>query len=201
LVDERIRSLNCLKVRLVGEGGKANTDVFLNDALYMAQSRNLNLVCVAPHAIPPVCKMFDYKKFIFEQKKKERDISLQIRQSAIEMHTVRMDNINIGENDMLRLVRKAEEYLSEGDEVKVVFRLKGRIRYENGNQPEMMLKKFIALIKGEFSIKSESKRDSDENNPTGPKEVYVILASKVKKGKKNAENENKKSSEQTPAPN
>src|SRR5207248_10066082 len=68
-INERIRAR---EVRLVGDTAQ-NTLMFTNDALALARQRGLDLVEVAPNAVPPVCKIMDYGKFKYEQTKKERD--------------------------------------------------------------------------------------------------------------------------------
>jgi len=170
-------------------------------ALKLATEKGLDLVCINKTTNPPVCKMFDFKKFIFEQKKREKEQQLRVRQATIEQHVIKIDNISIGENDLLRLVKTAEKFLKEGDEVRIVFRLRGRLRNENNlEQPNILLKKFIANIKDvEFTVRNEVKNEpkqeissdpKNKNSRPQPKELSLVLVSNVKKGSKNGKNEN-----------
>ena len=97
----------------------------------MAEDRGLDLVEIAPNARPPVCKIMDYGKFIFERDKKAREAKR--RQHRIETKEVKFSP-NIGDHDFATQVRRAEEFLTSGYHVKltIMFRMRELRRPENG---------------------------------------------------------------------
>lgn len=92
-------------------------------ALELARKNNLDLVEVAPTAVPPVCRMLDYGKFKYEQTKKERQS--RKAQKVIELREIRLSP-KIGEHDLEFKVRAVKELLSDGNKVKVTVRFRGR---------------------------------------------------------------------------
>ena len=84
-------------------------------------NRDLDLVLVAANAKPPVCKVMDYNKFKYEQKKKEREN----KQKTTVVKEMRLGP-RIGENDFQIKLKKCREFLSNGDRLKVSMRFRGR---------------------------------------------------------------------------
>lgn len=95
----------------------------LAEALSAARERDLDLVEVAPNAVPPVCRFLDYGKYKYDQAKRERGASKQ--QHHGELREVRF-KVKIGENDMSLKVRRAEGFLRAGDKVKMSVMFRGR---------------------------------------------------------------------------
>jgi len=93
------------------------------DALRMAETRGLDLVEVAPNADPPVCRMIDYGKFIYEKAKKEREA--RKAQKTVDVKEIRL-RPKIGDHDVDFKVRDARRWLAEGDKVKVRVVFRGR---------------------------------------------------------------------------
>jgi len=118
-VNERIRAR---EVRLVGDTGE-NTLMFTRDALALARQRGLDLVEVAPNAVPPVCKIMDYGKFKYEQTKKERDS--RKNRKVVVVKEVQFSPTT-DEHDVETLTRRAKRFLDEGDKVKLTVKFKGR---------------------------------------------------------------------------
>ena len=94
----------------------------LSEALTAARERDLDLVEVAPEAVPPVCRILDYGKYKYEQAKRDRAGK---HQHHGELREVRF-KVKIGEHDMNMKVRRAERFLKEGDKVKVSVMFRGR---------------------------------------------------------------------------
>ena len=94
-----------------------------DEALKIAEERELDLVMISPAAKPPVCKIMDYGKFRFEQAKREKEAKKN--QHVIEVKEIRMSP-PIGENDFLVKLRNGQKFLSEGDRLKVTVRFRGR---------------------------------------------------------------------------
>ena len=111
------------EVRLIGESGEQLGVVPVIEAQRMARERNLDLVEVAPTAVPPVCRLLDYGKFKYEQTKKERETKKHQRLSLLK--EVRLTP-KIDEHDLDFKSRAARKFLEGGDKVKVTVRFKGR---------------------------------------------------------------------------
>jgi translation initiation factor IF-3 len=92
------------------------------DALALARERDLDLVEVAPNSVPPVCRILDYGKYMYEQAKREKGTK---HQHHGELREVRF-KVKIGEHDMDLKLRRAEGFLREGDKVKVSVMFRGR---------------------------------------------------------------------------
>jgi translation initiation factor IF-3 len=95
----------------------------LNEALWLAEQLDLDLVEVAPNAKPPVCRLMDYGKYKYEQSVKAREA--RKKQTRTTIKELRM-KVRIGEHDFDITRRKAQDFLEEGDKVKVTVRFRGR---------------------------------------------------------------------------
>ena len=111
------------EVRLVGEKGEQLGVMPLIQARETARKHNLDLVEVAPTAVPPVCRLLDYGKYKYEQAKKER--GLRKSQKVSLLREVRL-RPKIGNHDFEAKVRMVKKLLGEGDRVKVAVRFRGR---------------------------------------------------------------------------
>ena len=92
-------------------------------ALKMADDEGYDLVLIAPTAEPPVCKIMDYKKYCFEQEKKEKEA--RKRQQVVEVKEIRL-SYRIDVHDFETKVKHAHRFLDEGNKVRVAMRFKGR---------------------------------------------------------------------------
>lgn len=97
----------------------------LNEALWLAEQLDLDLVEVAPGAKPPVCRLMDYGRYKYEQSVKEREA--RKKQTRTQIKELRM-RVRIGEHDYEITRRKAREFLQDHDKVKVTIRFRGRER-------------------------------------------------------------------------
>ena len=95
----------------------------LSEALAAARERDLDLVEVAPNAVPPVCRLLDYGKYMYDQAKRERTAAKQAHHGQVR--EVRF-KVKIGDQDMALKVRRAENFLREGDKVKLSVMFRGR---------------------------------------------------------------------------
>lgn len=119
-VNERIR---IREVRLIDEAGEQVGIIPTRDALEMARERGLDLVEVAPNAIPPVCRLMDYGKFRYEQSRKERES--RRNQHVVELKEVRI-RPKIDDHDLETKGRQAAKFLDAGDKVKLTVLFRGR---------------------------------------------------------------------------
>jgi len=93
------------------------------DAIKKAEEAGLDLVEIAPAAVPPVCRIIDYSKFKYEQEKKEKEA--RKKQKVVHIKEVRMGP-KIGEHDYKFKFRNLEDFLKRGDKVKVTMMFRGR---------------------------------------------------------------------------
>ncbi|NEN23193.1 translation initiation factor IF-3 [Cryomorpha ignava] len=124
-------------VRVVADDVPA--DVYPTDeAIKMAEDRNLDLVEIAPNADPPVCKIIDYSKFLYDQKKKQKE--LKSKQQKVVVKEIRFGP-NTDEHDFEFKLNHARKFLEEGSKVKAYVFFKGRtiVFKERG---ELLLLKF-----------------------------------------------------------
>jgi len=119
-VNERIR---IREVRLIDDAGEQVGIIATRDALEMARERGLDLVEVAPNAIPPVCRLMDYGKYRYEQSRKERES--RKNQHVVELKEVRI-RPKIDDHDLETKGRQAAKFLDAGDKVKLTVTFRGR---------------------------------------------------------------------------
>jgi translation initiation factor IF-3 len=109
-------------VRLVGDN--VETDVYpIEKARALAEELELDLVEISPNADPPVCKILDYKKFLYEKKKKEKEIKAKSQKTVIK--ELRFGP-NTDDHDFEFKAKHGEKFLEEGSKVKAYVHFKGR---------------------------------------------------------------------------
>lgn len=118
-VNEQIRSR---EVRIVGDDVESAV-VPTHKALQMAEQRGVDLVEISPNAVPPVCRLIDYSKFLYQQKKRQKE--LKAKQVKIEVKEIRFGP-QTDEHDYNFKLKHAKEFLSEGDKVKAYVFFRGR---------------------------------------------------------------------------
>ncbi len=107
----------------MGEKGEQLGIMPLEQAREIARKRNLDLVEVAPTAVPPVCRLLDYGKYKYEQAKKEREVRKAQKVSLLKEVRLRP---KISEHDFGAKLRSVKKLLEEGDKVKVTILFRGR---------------------------------------------------------------------------
>ena len=119
-INEEIRDK---EVRLISEDGEQLGIMSAEEALKIADEKNLDLVKIAPMAKPPVCKVMDYGKFRFEKAKKEKEA--RKNQKIIETKEIRL-SLNIDTHDFDTKINHAKKFIAEGNKLKVSIRFRGR---------------------------------------------------------------------------
>lgn len=158
------------KVRVVGDN-LPNPGVFPTlEAIKMAEAMDLDLVEISPNADPPVCKIIDYQKFIYQQKKKAKEIKANTQKITIK--EIRFGP-NTDEHDFQFKLKHAKSFLEEGSKVKAFVFFKGRsILF--ATQGEKLLLRFAYELdeygKAEQMPKLEGKR-------------MIMMLSPIKKSK------------------
>jgi len=140
----------------------------IQEALRIAQERDFDLVEVAPAAKPPVCRLLNYGKFMYEQTKKARQARRSKR--AVDIKEIRMQP-KIGAHDIAFKIKRIRKFLADGAKVRVRVRFRGRER----SYPEIgrnLLERVVAELEDVAVI---------EQTPTieeGARSVFVLLAPK-----------------------
>ena len=110
-------------VRLIAADGSNKGIVETRDALHQARVQHLDLIEVAPNADPPVCRIFDYGKFIYEREKKEREAKKNLKVTEIKGVRLRPKTT---EHHITFKIRSARRFLQQGNKVRVSIKFKGR---------------------------------------------------------------------------
>ncbi len=178
------------EVRLIGPGGENLGVVPIQEALRIARDAELDLVEVAPGATPPVCRVMDFGKFLYERAKKEREAKKA--QTRIEVKEIRL-RPKTNEHHRGFKTRDARRWLLEGNKVKVTVRFRGReITY-----PELALEDLREIAEELSDIATI------EQAPLLEGKVMTMVLSPAKPGKKKSEGGQSKaasSASETPAP-
>jgi len=158
-------------VRIVGDDIKS--DIYpIKEAIALAEEAGLDLVEISPKAAPPVCRIVDYKKFLYEQKKKQKEI--KAKSTKIIVKELRYGP-NTDEHDFNFKLKHAEKFLQEGAKVKAYVFFKGRtiLFKEKG---EILLLKLAQSLEEFGIVESMPKLEG--------KKMIMILAPKKVKSKK-----------------
>ncbi len=117
-INEQIR---VREVRIVGDNG--STVVPTRDALNMAREQGVDLVEISPNANPPVCRLIDYSKFLYQQKKRQKE--MKAKQVKVEVKEIRFGP-QTDEHDYQFKLKHAKEFLEEGNKVRAYVFFRGR---------------------------------------------------------------------------
>ncbi len=155
-------------VRLVGENIEIGI-YSVKEAIQMAEDQALDLVEISPTATPPVCKVIDYKKFLYEQKKKKREI--KAKSAKVVIKEIRLGP-NIDDHDFNFKLKHGQKFLEEGSKVKVEVFFRGRsIVYKD--KGEIILLKFAQELEDYGKVERMPKLEG--------KRMIMNIASKANK--------------------
>ncbi|MEY4329303.1 MAG: hypothetical protein RL609_51 [Bacteroidota bacterium] len=159
--------INVTEIRLVGdniEQGVYSTQ----EALRMAQEQELDLVEISPNATPPVCRIIDYKKFLYDQKKKQKE--MKAKQVNVTVKEIRFGP-NTDDHDFAFKLKHAIEFLKDGSKVRSWVFFKGRsIVFKD--RGEILLLKFIQEL-SEYGVPEQMPKLEG-------KKMFVIINPKKK---------------------
>ena len=168
LINENIKAEQVLLIDNSGEqlGVKA-----IGEAIAIAESSGFDLVCGAPNAKVPVCRLIDYKKFKYNQQKNAR--LAKKNQTVISVKEIRLTPV-ISSNDFETKLRAGIKFLEQGNKLKVALTFNKRARMLNGGEPNIeVIQKYIEKV-GDIAV-VESKPTLEGRN------VIAILAAKKEK--------------------
>ena len=150
LINEEIHEK---EVRVIGADNEQLGVMSSDEAFKLAQSRNLDLVNIAPTAKPPVCKIMDFGKYRFELQKREKEN--RKNQKIINIKEVQLSP-SIDTNDFNTKCRNAAKFLSKGDKVKVTVRFRGR-EVSHSEIGEALLVRFAESVSESGSVERPAK--------------------------------------------
>ncbi len=188
-VNEQIR---VREVRIVGDGG--STVVPTRQALDMARDQGVDLVEISPNAQPPVCRLIDYSKFLYQQKKRQKE--MKAKQVKVEVKEIRFGP-QTDEHDYQFKLKHAKEFLEEGNKVRAYVFFRGRsilfkeqgevllLRFANDleeygkveSMPSLEGKKmflYLAPKKAGVAKKSQQKRDNERREAEAKEADRII---------------------------
>ena len=178
-INEQIRAK---EVRLVGDDNIEPKVYPLFQALKMAEDRELDLVEISPNAVPPVCKIIDYSKFLYQLKKRQKE--QKAKQVKVNVKEIRFGP-QTDDHDYNFKMKHAKGFLEDGDKVKAYVFFKGRsILFKE--QGEVLLLRFandledyakveqMLMIDGKNKTISLSPKKKEVKKPVAPKEVKVV---------------------------
>ncbi len=156
------------QVRLVGDNVEVGI-YSVQEALRMAQDQQMDLVEISPNADPPVCKIIDYNKFLYEKKKRDKEMKAKAKVS--EVKEIRFTP-NTDDHDFNFKAKHAETFLKEGNKVKAYVQFKGRaIQFKD--RGELLLLKFAERLAEFGALEGMPKMEG--------KRMLAIWAPKTKK--------------------
>lgn len=196
-INEQIRSR---EVRLVGDDVES-TVMPTHKAIQLAEQKGVDLVEISPNAQPPVCRLIDYSKFLYQQKKRQKE--LKAKQVKIEVKEIRFGP-QTDEHDYNFKLKHAKDFLTEGDKVKAYVFFRGRsilfkeqgevllLRFANDleeygkveQMPVLEGKRMIIFIAPKkVATPKKAEEQEDEKNPASNKteKVKVAPAKKTQK--------------------
>lgn len=157
------------QVRVVGENVETPVVVSLKEALAMADEQGLDLVEISPKADPPVCRIVDYSKFLYQQKKKAKE--LKAKSVKVVIKEIRFGP-NTDDHDYNFKLKHAENFLKEGDKVKAYVFFRGR-QIVFKDQGEILLLRFATDLEEWGKVEQMPRLEG--------KRMIMIVAPKLKK--------------------
>ena len=154
------------EVRLIDSDGAQLGVVATIEAKKLSEEKELDLVMISPNANPPVCKIMDFGKFIYEQSKKEKEAKKN--QKIVNIKEIRFSP-NIEEHDITIKANNARRFLLDGDKVKVTVRFRGR-EAEYSHLGRKILDDFVSKLEEVSNIEKPAKLEG--------RNMIVILAPK-----------------------
>ena len=155
------------EVRLIGADGSQLGVMSAREAQRLADEKNLDLVKIAPQAVPPVCKILDYGKYRFEQQKREKEAKKN--QKVIDIKEIRL-SATIDTHDMEVKAKATEKFLKNGDKVKVSIRFRGR-QIKHGDLGLDVMDTFYDMVKDSAAIDRPAKQEG--------RNMFMILTPKT----------------------
>ena len=155
------------ELRVITAEGENLGVISLSVALAEAQKRSLDLIEISPSAVPPVAKIMDYGKYLYDEKKKQKSARAKTLTTELKIIQVK---IGTGEHDLELKAKKVSEWLGEGNRVKIDLFLVGRSKFMDMNFLKERLERLLKLVTVEYKIAQDVTK--------GPKGLSVTIEKK-----------------------
>ena len=151
-INEEIRER---EIRVIGSDGEQLGVISSAEARRLAEEKELDLVMISPNATPPVCKIMDFGKFVYEQSKKEKEAKK--KQKIVEIKEIRV-SLTIEEHDIEIKAKNARKFLLDGDKVKITVRFRGR-EAELSHMGEKIFENFLSKLEDVCLVEKRPKKE------------------------------------------
>lgn len=163
IINEDIREK---EIRVINYDGEQLGIISTKEALKIAEEKELDLVVISPNAKPPVCKIMDFGKYVYEQQKKEKEAKK--KQKTISIKEIRL-SATIEDHDIAIKANNAKKFLLDDNKVKVTVRFRGR-EVENSHVGHRILNSFVEKLGDLYVIEKPAKQEG--------RNMIMILAPK-----------------------
>jgi len=137
-------------LRVIDDAGHQVGVLSKEEALKKAVEKGVDLVLISPHAQPPVAKIIDFKKFLYQEEKKQKEAKKGVKKSVVKDLKL---SLFIGPADLARIEKRGKEFLDGGHQLRLNLNLKGR-EIVKKDMAFGLLKRFIASL-GEVNVSKE----------------------------------------------
>ena len=155
--------ISAKELRVIGSQGENLGVLTLEEALKKTEALGLDLIEISPNANPPVAKIADFGKYLYEENKKSK---LSKKSHSVEVKSVQV-KLGTGDHDLSLKARKASEWLGEGNRVKIELFLPGRSKYLDDKFLRERLERMLKLISVDYKIADPAKKS--------PKGLSIIV--------------------------
>lgn len=155
MLEPRINQrISARELRVIGPKGENLGVLTLSQALKEAEKSGLDLIEISPTATPPVAKIADFGKYLYEENKKAKTSK---KSHSVEVKTVQV-KVGTGENDLALKAKKTSEWLGEGNRVRVDLFLPGRSKYMDFAFLNERLERMLKLVSVDYKIADPAKK-------------------------------------------
>ncbi len=152
------------ELRVISDDGQNLGIISVTEAMKIAKEKELDLIEISPTAKPPVAKIMDYGKFLYQENRKARET----RKKAHETETKAIQiGTGTSQHDLELKAKKASKFLKEGNRIKVSLILKGRAKYMDRGFIDERINRVLKLITEDYKIADGPKK--------GPRGIHLII--------------------------
>ncbi|ACU91071.1 translation initiation factor IF-3 [Desulfomicrobium sp. ZS1] len=165
----RNKQIRAKEIRVVGDDGNQLGIMTVPEALEQAEAKGLDLVEVAPNAKPPVCKIMDYGKYLYEEKKKsqeakKRQTQIQVKEIKFRPHT--------DDHDLMTKIKHIRRFIEDGDRCKVTVFFRGR-EMAHKDRGQVILDRIVEMVSDVAKVEQTSRVEG--------RTMFLLLAGLPKK--------------------
>ena len=143
------------ELRVIGPKGENLGILTLEEALKKAEEHSLDLIEISPTATPPVAKIMDYGKYLYDEKKKLRAAKSKVQTTELKSIQIK---IGTGDHDLEIKANKVSEFLAAGHRVKIELYLRGRAKYFNHQFLRSRLERLLKFVRVNYRLAGEPEK-------------------------------------------